>query len=185
MPTLRVGKNNFLLTDIVPSMPQLLDNSKLLQARTSQPAGLPLYAESDYHWLVGVLDKLIEFMRRDGNHSVPELTENDYDWVHALLVELVGAVGESETHPLRPLMEFVCHLIDNYEDKYVPELTELFPELTEEAPIETVRMCLINTSLHVPKENFFTKDSASPPDKGDLGGFFHDLFYSKTPTNYL
>ena len=121
----------------ISSMPQLLDNAKLLQMPTSQPAVLPLYAESDYHWLVGVLDKLIGFMRRDENHSLPELTENDYDWAHALLVELVGAVGESETHPLRPLMEFVCQLIDNYEDKYVPELTELFPELAEEAPIET------------------------------------------------
>ena len=121
----------------IPSMPQLLDSSKMLQTRTSQPVVLPFYAESDYHWLVGVLDKLIEFMRRDENHSVPELTENDYDWAHALLIELVGAVGESETHPLRPLMEFVCRLIDNYEDKYIPELSELFPELAEEAPIET------------------------------------------------
>ena len=121
----------------IPSMPQLLDNSELLQTRTSQPAVPLVYAESDYHWLIGVLDALIEFMRRGENHSVPELIENDYDWAHALLVELVGAVGESETHPLRPLMGFVCRLIDDYEDKYVPELTELFPELAEEVPIET------------------------------------------------
>ncbi len=52
--------------------------NKLLETRTSQPAVLPLYAESDYHWLVGALDKLIAFVRRDENHSVPELTENDY-----------------------------------------------------------------------------------------------------------
>ena len=64
----------------------------------------------------------------------PNWAENDYDWAHALLVELVGTVGESNTHPLRPLAEFVCRLIDNYEDKYVPELTELFPELAEESP---------------------------------------------------
>ncbi|MYK21954.1 tetratricopeptide repeat protein, partial [Candidatus Poribacteria bacterium] len=138
------GTQTFLPKVVLPSkaleissMPQLLDNAKLLQTPTSQPAVLPFYAENDYHWLVGVLDKLIGFMRRDENHSVPELTENDYDWAHALLVELVGAVGESETHPLRPLMAFVRQLIDNYEDKYVPELTELFPELAEEAPIET------------------------------------------------
>ncbi|MYK16951.1 tetratricopeptide repeat protein, partial [Candidatus Poribacteria bacterium] len=121
----------------IPSMSQLLDNAKLLQTRTSQPPVLPSYPENDYHWLVGVLDKLIEFMRRDENQGVPTLIENDYDWAHALLVELVGAVGESETHPLHPLMAFVRQLIDNYEDKYVPELTELFPELAEEAPIET------------------------------------------------
>ncbi|MYC74692.1 tetratricopeptide repeat protein [Candidatus Poribacteria bacterium] len=121
----------------IPSIPQLLDNSKLLQTRTSQPAGLPIYAGSDYHWLVGVLDKLIKFMRRDENHNVSELTENDYDWAHTLLIELTGAVGENKRHPLRPLMEFVCQLIDNYEDKYVPEPTELFPELAKEVPIET------------------------------------------------
>ena len=120
----------------VPSMSQLLDNSKVLQTQSSQPAVLPCYSESDYHWLLGVLDALIEFMRRAKNHNVSELTENDYDWVHALLVELVGAVGEGETHPLRPLMEFACRLIDNYEDKYVPELTELFPDLAEEGTIE-------------------------------------------------
>ena len=121
----------------VPSMSQLPDNSKPLQTRTSRPTVLHSYPESDYHWLVAVLDELIEFIRRDENGGVPELIENDYDWSHALLVELVDAVGESDTHPLRPVMEFVCQLINNYEEKYVPKLTELFPELAEETPIET------------------------------------------------
>ena len=53
----------------IPSIPQLLDNSKQLQTRTSQPAVPLLYAESDYHWLVGVLDAFIEFTRRDKNHA--------------------------------------------------------------------------------------------------------------------
>ncbi len=136
----------------IPSMPQFLANSKLLQTQISQSAVLPLYAESDYHWLVGVLDRLIEFMRRDKNHSVPELTEDDYDWAHASLVELVGAVSENETHPLRPLMEFVCRLIDNYEDKYVPELSELFPELAEETPIETTNKSKQPVS-NIPKQS--------------------------------
>ena len=108
------------------------DNADLLQTPISEPIAPPSYSESDYDWLVDVLDTLIKFVRRDENWSVPELGKNDYDWAHALLVELVGAVGESETHPLRPLMEFVCRLLDNYEDKYVPQLTELFPELVEE-----------------------------------------------------
>ena len=136
----------------VSSIPQLLDNAKLLQMPTSQPAVLPLYAENDYHWLVGVLDKLIEFMGRDENYSVPELIETDYDWAHALLIELVGAVDESKTHPLRPLMEFVCQLIDNYEDKYVPELTELFPELAAEALMETTNKSKHPTS-NIPKQS--------------------------------
>ena len=120
----------------VPSMSQLPDNSKPLQTRISQPTVLLSYPESDYHWLVVVLDKLIEFMRRDENRGVPELIENDYDWAHELLIELVDAVGESDTHPLRPLMEFVWQLIANYEDKYVPKLTELFPELAKEGTTE-------------------------------------------------
>ena len=120
----------------VPSMSQLPDNSKPLQTRTSQPTVLPSYPESDYYWLVEVLDALIEFMHRNENHDVSELTENDYDWAHELLIELVDAVGESDTHPLRPLMELVWQLIANYEDKCVPELTKLFPELTEEGTTE-------------------------------------------------
>ena len=118
------------------SISQLLDNSKPLETQTSQSTVHPSYPESNYHWLVGVLDKLIEFIHRGEDRRVPELIENDYEWAHALLIELVDAVGESDTHPLRPLMEFICQLIDNYEDKYVPELTELFPELAEEVPIE-------------------------------------------------
>ena len=120
----------------VLSISQLTDNSKRLQTQTPQPTELSSYSESDYRWLVGVLDKLIAFIHRGGERRVPELIENDYEWAHALLVELVDAVGESDTHPLRPLMEFVWQLIEKYEDKYVPELTELFPELAEEAPIE-------------------------------------------------
>ena len=43
---------------------------------------------------------------------------------------------------------------------------------------------LINTSSHIPKESLFRRYTASPPDKGDLGGsppnkgdlggFFHE-----------
>ena len=54
-----------------------------------------------------------------------------------ILEELIHSVGENESHPLAPLMDLIIRLIANYEDKYVPKLTELFPELAEEAPIET------------------------------------------------
>ena len=128
---------NFPSTDGTLSIPQLSDNVDPLPPPIREPIDSTSYSESDYDWLVNVLEALIKFIHRDENWSIPELEENDYAWAHALLVELVGAVGESETHPLRPLMEFVRQLIDNYEDKYVPELTELFPELAEEAPIET------------------------------------------------
>ena len=75
--------NQFQFLTKVMSMSQSLGNSKVLQTQSSQPTVLPRYLESDYHWLLEVLDVLIEFMRRAKNHSVPELTENDYDWAHA------------------------------------------------------------------------------------------------------
>ena len=34
-------------------------------------------------------------------------------------------------------MDFIIRIIANYEDKYVPKLTERYPELAEEAPIKT------------------------------------------------
>ena len=53
-----------------------------------------------------------------------------------LLEELICSVGEDENHPLAPLMDFIIRIIANYEDAYVPKLTELFPELAEEESTE-------------------------------------------------
>lgn len=137
MSTSGFTENHFLLTDIVPSMPQLLDSSKPVQTRTSELVISPLYPETAYRWLVEVLDGLIDFGQRHGHYGVIELTEDEYQWLDDILEELIFSVGENESHPLEPLMEFIIRLIANYEDKYVPKLTELFPELAEEAPIET------------------------------------------------
>ncbi len=70
MLTFGFAENSLLLTDIVPSMPQLLDNSKPLQTRTSEPAVSPPYPETAYQWLVEVLDGLIDFRRRHGHYGV-------------------------------------------------------------------------------------------------------------------
>ena len=137
MSTFRFEKNNLLLTDIVPSMPQLLDNSKPLQTRTLKPAVSPPYPETAYQWLVEVLDGLIDFGQRHGHYGVINLSKDEYQWLmDDILEELICSVGEDENHPLDPLMTFIFRLIDNYEDKYVPLLTELFPELAEETPVE-------------------------------------------------
>ena len=64
------------------------------------------------------------------------MSEDEYQWLDDILEELIFSVGENENHPLAPLMEFIIRLIVNYEDKYVPQLAELFPELAEEAPVE-------------------------------------------------
>ena len=51
-------KQNFLSIDVIPSMSQLLDNSKTLQTRTSESAvTLPYLTlpETTYQWLVPVI----------------------------------------------------------------------------------------------------------------------------------
>ena len=137
MSTLKFAKNDLLLTGIVPNMPQLLDNAKLVQTRTSEPTVPPPYPETAYQWLVEVLDGLIAFGKKHGHYGVIKLSEEEYQWLFDdVLEELICSVGENDNHPLDPLMTFIFRLIDNYEDKYVPELTELFPELAEETPVE-------------------------------------------------
>ena len=136
MSTSGFAENKLSLTDVVPSMPQLLDSSKLLQTRASEPAVSPPYPETAYQWLVKVLDGLIDFGQRHGHYGVINLSDSEYEWLDDVLEELIYSVGENESHPLEPLMTFIIRIIANYEDKYVPKLTELFPELAEEAPIE-------------------------------------------------
>ncbi len=137
MLTSGLTENNLLLIDIVPSMPQLLDSSKPLQTRASEPAVPAPYPETAYQWLVETLDGLIDFGKRHGHYGVINLSDSEYKWLDDILEKLIYSVGENESHPLAPLMDFIIRIIANYEDKYVPKLTERFPELAEEAPIET------------------------------------------------
>ena len=137
MLTSELMENHFVLTDIVPSMPQLLDSAIPLQTRASEPAVPPPYPETAYQWLVETLDGLIDFGQRHGHYGVINLSEDEYQWLDDILEELIYSVGENESHPLAPLMDFIIRIIANYEDKYVPKLTERFPELAEEAPIKT------------------------------------------------
>ena len=127
--------------DVIPLRPQSFESSEpiqiQIQIRLSVSAVPTIYPESAYQWLVEVLDGLIDFGRRHGHYGVIKLTEDEYQWLDDVLEELIYSVGENENHPLAPLMEFIIQIIDNYEDAYVPKLTELFPELAEEAPIET------------------------------------------------
>ena len=94
MSTLRFAKNNLLLTDIVPNMPQLLDNSKPVQTRTSGPAVPSPYPDTAYQWLVTVLDGLIDFGKRHGHYGVIKLTEDEYQWLDDVLEELIYSVGQ-------------------------------------------------------------------------------------------
>ena len=137
MLTSGLTENNLLLIDIVPSMPQLLDNAKPLQTRISESVVPPPYPETAYQWLVKVLDGLIAFGKRHGHYGVINLSDREYEWLDGILEKLIYSVGENESHPLAPLMDFIIRIIANYEEKYVPKLTELYPELAEETPIKT------------------------------------------------
>ena len=65
------------------------------------------------------------------------MTKDEYQWLDGILEKLIFSIGENENHPLAPLMEFIIQLITNYEQAYVPKLTDRFPELAEGTPIET------------------------------------------------
>ena len=97
---------------------------------------VPNYPESAYQWLTEVLEGLIDFGKIHGHYGVIKLTADEYQWLDGILEKLIYSIGENESHPLAPLMEFIIQLIDNYEDTYVPKLTELFPELAVETPME-------------------------------------------------
>jgi HTH-type transcriptional regulator/antitoxin HigA len=50
-------------------------------------------------------------------------TEQEYVRLVSLLDDLIDGVREDESHPLASLIEIVGVLIQNYENKHVPELT--------------------------------------------------------------
>ena len=58
------------------------------------------------------------------NKVVVPHTEKEYEQLVSVLDRLIDEVGEDESHPLASLMEVVGVLIENYEDRYVPELSE-------------------------------------------------------------
>ena len=52
-------------------------------------------------------------------------SERDYAQAVELLDSLIDTVGENEKHPLASLMELVGVLIEQYEEAFVPEITDL------------------------------------------------------------
>ena len=71
-------------------------------------------ADSPSQWLAATVDTLV---------GVPEdqfldaLTEDDRQRFVASLDKLIDVVGEDETHPFAPLMNFIGNLIEKYEEK--------------------------------------------------------------------
>ncbi|MGY6529571.1 MAG: hypothetical protein ACXITR_06545 [Cyanobacterium sp.] len=48
--------------------------------------------------------------------------ESDYEYLVKLLDSLIDEVGENESHPLANLMEIIGVLIENYENENIPEI---------------------------------------------------------------
>jgi len=48
--------------------------------------------------------------------------ESDYEYLVQLLDSLIDEVGENESHPLANLMEIIGVLIENYENENIPEI---------------------------------------------------------------
>jgi len=51
-------------------------------------------------------------------------SEEEYRRLVGMVDDLIDEVGEDQSHPLASLMEVLGALIENYEARHVPELTE-------------------------------------------------------------
>ncbi len=72
-----------------------------------------------------VVKNLIEAIGENDMHLFASLTERDYQELLKILDDLIDVVGENENHLLATVMEFISILVENYEDKHVPDLLEI------------------------------------------------------------
>ena len=91
------------------------------------------YPESDYRWLAGALELLIDIGKGEETLSFNTISRSDYRHLSPLLEELVDTVGENVHHPATSLMMFVGFLIERYEKENVPKLSDLPTESVGEA----------------------------------------------------
>lgn len=75
--------------------------------------------------LVTAIEDLIEVVGNNEAHLFVSLTESGYQRLVAALDGLIDLVRENEDHILASLMDFVGELIKSYEDRHIPELTEI------------------------------------------------------------
>lgn len=73
--------------------------------------------------LVTAVKNLIEVTGKSETNLFASLTESDYQGLVTVLDDLIDVVKQNESHILASLMDFIGTLIENYEDKHVPELT--------------------------------------------------------------
>ena len=51
-------------------------------------------------------------------------SKEPHHWLVSVLDQLIDQIGEDKSHPLASLMEGIGTLIECYEDEHVPELDE-------------------------------------------------------------
>ena len=88
-----------------------------------KPEALNPNVDLDSTPLVTAVTNLIEVTGKSETDLFASLTESDYQGLVTVLDDLIDAVKQNESHILASLMEFIGTLIENYEDKHVPELT--------------------------------------------------------------
>lgn len=102
------------------------------QPPTQESVDAASYPESQWQWLVSLLNLLVGIVNRNEDFSSLVVTETEYQQLSAILDDLVYGVGEDEDHPLSAAMALVGTLIKTYEDQHFPKLADLYPELAEE-----------------------------------------------------
>ena len=143
MPTGIQTPQNILST-FTPFGPAILSTyspqkqASLASARSSvQESVNPVpYPESAAQWLLSLLDLLAGIVNWNEDLNRVVVTETEYQQLSAVLDDLIYGVGENENHPLSAAMTLVGILIKTYEDEHFPKLTDLFPELAEDMPVE-------------------------------------------------
>ncbi len=113
--------------------PQKQDPFVTPQTLLQQTVKAAPYSESDYRWLAGSLELLIDIGKREETLSFNTISRSDYRHLSPLLEELVDTVDENVHHPATSLMMFVGFLIERYEKENVPKLSDLPTESVGEA----------------------------------------------------
>lgn len=113
--------------------PQKQDPFVTPQTLLQQTVKAAPYSESDYRWLAGALELLIDIGKREETLSFNTISRSDYRHLSPLFEELVDTVGENVHHPATSLMMLVGFLVERYEKENVPKLSDLPKDPAEEA----------------------------------------------------
>ncbi len=123
-------------------------------------------AESYVAWLVGIQELLTELANRNNSLRHPEVTADEYERLSTMIEELMWAVGDNFGNPFSPIEGCVGSFMIRYEEKNVPTMEELFPELLEleheedpEIEAAIARLDEKNKDIHVPTEEEIAIDA--------------------------